>query len=173
MELPTINWEKNYNKYSFLWRKIETSYDSFFLQIIPVQTIIDARESNKQFQLLKNIAFSVFTSCRWNLSHSVLGRSLTGFGPAAAADVHLKRKESVSASQTADFSRSKAYKDHLQKLSWKAFELKGKRIFRFLFQIKPIFLVLLLGFDANYLTFWKDQHISYFISRTEAGQTDL
>ncbi|KAL4223449.1 Mediator of RNA polymerase II transcription subunit 13-like [Mactra antiquata] len=67
--------------------------NNVYLQIIPVQTIIDAKESSSQFQLLKNIAFSVFTSCRWNLTHSVLGRSLTGFGPAAAADVLLKRRD--------------------------------------------------------------------------------
>ncbi|WAR03620.1 MED13-like protein, partial [Mya arenaria] len=69
--------------------------NNVYLQIIPVQTIIDAKESAMQFQLLKNIAFSVFTSCRWNLSHTILGRSLTGFGPAAGADIILKRQGNV------------------------------------------------------------------------------
>lgn len=71
--------------------------NSVYLQIIPVQSIIEAKENNGQFQLLKNIAFSVYTSCRWNLTHSVLGRSLTGFGPAAAAEVLLKKKDPADA----------------------------------------------------------------------------
>ena len=65
-------------------------------QIVPLQTIIDVRESGSQYQDLKNLAFSVFTSCRWNLTNNIMGRSLTGFGPAAAAELLLKRSESVS-----------------------------------------------------------------------------
>ncbi|KAH3888561.1 hypothetical protein DPMN_012599, partial [Dreissena polymorpha] len=73
----------------------EFMQNNVYLQILPVQSIIDAKEGNNQFQLLKNIAFSVFTSCRLNLSHNVMGRSLTGFGPAAAAEQFLKRKANI------------------------------------------------------------------------------
>ncbi|XP_050408100.1 mediator of RNA polymerase II transcription subunit 13 isoform X3 [Patella vulgata] len=63
------------------------------LQIIPLKTILGHKENSGQFQSLKSIAFSIFTTCRWNLSHTIMGRSLTGFGPAAAAEVIVKRKE--------------------------------------------------------------------------------
>lgn len=53
-------------------------------------------EQGSNFQLLKSISFSVFTTCRWNLSHSILGKSLTGFGPAAASQVYLNKKRDVS-----------------------------------------------------------------------------
>lgn len=67
------------------------------LQIIPLETVIDQKESGSQYQMLKSLAFSVFTACRWNLMHTVLGRSLTGFGPAAEAELFLKQKEADKA----------------------------------------------------------------------------
>ncbi|KAK7490637.1 hypothetical protein BaRGS_00018054 [Batillaria attramentaria] len=71
--------------------------NSIFLQVVPLKTILDHRESSAQSQALKNLAFSVFTSCRWNQMHSIMGRSLTGFGPAAAAELFLKNRVSESA----------------------------------------------------------------------------
>ena len=55
--------------------------------------MLDSAEKGCNIQQLKSISFSVFTTCRWNLSHTILGRSLTGFGPAAAAELFLKKKE--------------------------------------------------------------------------------
>lgn len=54
--------------------------------------ILDKQEPGAEMQHLKSMAFSVFTMCRWNLSHTIPGRSLTGMGPAAAADHFLKNK---------------------------------------------------------------------------------
>ncbi|KAK7088057.1 mediator of RNA polymerase II transcription subunit 13-like isoform X2 [Littorina saxatilis] len=63
-----------------------------FLQVVPMKTILDHQESSAQHQALKSLAFSVFTSCRWNLAHTITARSLTGFGPAAGAEIFLKSK---------------------------------------------------------------------------------
>ncbi|RUS84802.1 hypothetical protein EGW08_007417 [Elysia chlorotica] len=63
------------------------------LQLVPLRTILEHKETATKLQTLKSIAFSVFTSCKWNLSHAITGRPLTGFGPAAAAEHYLKRKE--------------------------------------------------------------------------------
>jgi len=60
--------------------------------VVPLKTILDHQESSAQHQALKSLAFSVFTSCRWNLTHSIVGRSMTGFGPAAGAELFLKNK---------------------------------------------------------------------------------
>jgi len=54
---------------------------------------LECTEGGCNIQQLKAISFSVFTTCRWNSSHTVIGRSLTGFGPAAAAELFLKKKE--------------------------------------------------------------------------------
>ncbi|CAL1546108.1 unnamed protein product [Lymnaea stagnalis] len=62
------------------------------LQLVPLRTILEHKDSANKLQTLKSVAFSVFTSCKWNLGHSIMGRSLTGFGPAAAAEQYLKRK---------------------------------------------------------------------------------
>ena len=64
----------------------------FSFQVVPLKTILDHCEGSAQAQSLKSMAFSVFTSCRWNMTHSIMGRSLTGFGPAAGADAFLKAK---------------------------------------------------------------------------------
>jgi len=89
----TYYWEM-FLFYSCFWTLFD--YQLFVLfQIIPVQTIIDTKDRLDQFQLLKNIAFSVYTSCRLNITHSVLGRSLTGFGPAAGAEAFLKKSVST------------------------------------------------------------------------------
>ncbi|GFO14516.1 mediator of RNA polymerase ii transcription subunit 13 [Plakobranchus ocellatus] len=63
------------------------------LQLVPLRTILEHKETATKLQTLKSIAFSVFTSCKWNLSHAITGRPLTGFGPAAAAEHYLKKKE--------------------------------------------------------------------------------
>ncbi|KAH9525637.1 Mediator of RNA polymerase II transcription subunit 13-like [Bulinus truncatus] len=62
------------------------------LQLVPLRTILEHKDSANKLQTLKSIAFSVFTSCKWNIGYSIMGRSLTGFGPAAAAEQFLKRK---------------------------------------------------------------------------------
>ncbi|XP_033748042.1 LOW QUALITY PROTEIN: mediator of RNA polymerase II transcription subunit 13-like [Pecten maximus] len=63
------------------------------LQMVPLKTILENTEKGSNTQLLKSMSFSVFNMCGWNLVHTVMGRSLTGFGPAAAADRLLKKKE--------------------------------------------------------------------------------
>lgn len=63
------------------------------LQIIPLHTVLESTEGGSNIQQLKSLSFSVFTTCRWNSSHTILGRSLTGFGPAAAAELFLKKKD--------------------------------------------------------------------------------
>ncbi|XP_025089778.1 mediator of RNA polymerase II transcription subunit 13-like isoform X2 [Pomacea canaliculata] len=73
--------------------------NNIFLQVVPMKAILDHRESSAQSQSLKSLAFSVFTSCRWNLTHAIMGRSLTGFGPAASAEQFLKNKVSESQSR--------------------------------------------------------------------------
>jgi mediator of RNA polymerase II transcription subunit 13 len=62
------------------------------LQVVPLKTVLDHQEGSAQGQALKVFAFSVFTACRWSLNHGILGRSLTGFGPASSADLFLKNK---------------------------------------------------------------------------------
>ncbi|XP_076453407.1 mediator of RNA polymerase II transcription subunit 13-like [Babylonia areolata] len=73
-------------------------HSNTFLQVVPLKTIMDHEDSSAKTQALKSLAFSVFTSCRWNLAHTIAGRSLTGFGPAAAADVFLKSKPAEAGS---------------------------------------------------------------------------
>ncbi|XP_046361472.2 mediator of RNA polymerase II transcription subunit 13-like isoform X2 [Haliotis rufescens] len=71
----------------------ENLQNNMCLQVVPLKTILGYKESNTQFQTLKSVAFSVFTNCRWNLTHTIMGRPLTGFGSAAAAEQFLKKKE--------------------------------------------------------------------------------
>lgn len=61
--------------------------------MVPLKTILENTEKGSNTQLLKSMSFSVFNMCSWNLVHTVMGRSLTGFGPASAADRLLKKKE--------------------------------------------------------------------------------
>ncbi|ESO97898.1 hypothetical protein LOTGIDRAFT_153005 [Lottia gigantea] len=77
----------------------ENIQNNISLQIVPLKTITGHKENRNQFQALKSMAFSVFTTCRWNLSHTIMGRSLTGFGPAAAAQLLQKRKETENKCQ--------------------------------------------------------------------------
>ncbi|XP_074640708.1 mediator of RNA polymerase II transcription subunit 13-like [Tubulanus polymorphus] len=63
------------------------------LQIIPLQTILDKTTADTQLQLLKSLAFSVFTQSKRLLVHQMVGRSLTGFGPISGGDEFLKSKE--------------------------------------------------------------------------------
>ncbi|XP_076473040.1 mediator of RNA polymerase II transcription subunit 13-like [Babylonia areolata] len=67
-------------------------HNNTVLQVVPLSTIIDHKEGSAQTQALKSLAFSVFTACRWNLTHNLSGRSLTGFGPCAGAELFLKTK---------------------------------------------------------------------------------
>ncbi|KAL8613177.1 hypothetical protein ACOMHN_042986 [Nucella lapillus] len=67
-------------------------HNNTVLQVVPLNTIVDHRESSAQTQALKSLAFSVFTACRWNLTHNIAGRSLTGFGPCAGAELFLKNR---------------------------------------------------------------------------------
>ena len=53
---------------------------------------MEHREASSKTQLLKSVAFSTFTSSMWSLGYSIMGRPLTGFGPAAAAEVILRRR---------------------------------------------------------------------------------
>lgn len=71
----------------------ETLQQNISLQIIPLSTILETMEKGFNMQTLQSICFSVFSMCRWNLAHSILGRHLTGFGPAAAAEIFLRKKE--------------------------------------------------------------------------------
>ncbi|KAK3084678.1 hypothetical protein FSP39_017312 [Pinctada imbricata] len=66
------------------------------LQILPLATILESTEKGSNSNLLKSISFSIFSTCRWNLTHTVVGKNLTGFGPAAAAEVFLRKKEDKS-----------------------------------------------------------------------------
>lgn len=66
------------------------------LQIIPLESILEQTTEDdrcKQTDRLKSLAFSVFAQCRRTLLHQSTVKSLTGFGPAAAAEVFLKRKD--------------------------------------------------------------------------------
>lgn len=66
------------------------------LQIIPLESILthtQSCDSSKQLDHLKSLAFSVFSQCRRTLIHQSTVKSLTGFGPAAQADVFLKTKD--------------------------------------------------------------------------------
>lgn len=60
-----------------------------WLQVVPLQSILDFRESSSS-QYLKTLAMSVYTQCRRQVTHTIMGRSLTGFGPASSADILLK-----------------------------------------------------------------------------------
>ena len=65
----------------------------FFLrQIIPQSLIVD-HQSPSKMQHVKNLCMSVYTQSRRLLMHAIPGRSLTGFGPAAAAEKVLKGKQ--------------------------------------------------------------------------------
>ena len=59
------------------------------LQIIPLQTVLDFRKSPLSSSMI-SLAMSVYTQCRRVVDHEIPGRSLTGFGPAAAAELILK-----------------------------------------------------------------------------------
>ncbi len=59
------------------------------MQVVPVQHILDFRE-NPMMQYLKTLSMSVYTQCRRQLAYTIMGRSLTGFGPASAAEQLLK-----------------------------------------------------------------------------------
>lgn len=67
---------------------------SSFFQVIPLQAILDFKE-HRESQFLKQLCMSVYTQCRRAVPHQILGRSLTGFGPAAAAEEMLKTDKSL------------------------------------------------------------------------------
>lgn len=74
----------------------ENMQNNINLQIIPLESILEqtAEENHcKQTDRLKSLAFSVFAQCRRTLIHQSTVKSLTGFGPAAAAELFLKAKD--------------------------------------------------------------------------------
>jgi mediator of RNA polymerase II transcription subunit 13 len=71
----------------------ENLQQNISLQIIPLSTILESTEKGSNMHTLQSISFSVFSMCRWNLAHTITGRHLTGFGPAAAGEIFLRKKE--------------------------------------------------------------------------------
>ncbi|XP_013416581.1 mediator of RNA polymerase II transcription subunit 13-like isoform X2 [Lingula anatina] len=69
----------------------ESLQNNVHLQILPLQTILDRSGDCNHMQHMKSMAFSIFSQCRQALTHTVVGRTLTGFGPAAAAEAICKR----------------------------------------------------------------------------------
>ena len=63
-------------------------------QVIPLQTILDFHE-HRESQFIKQLCMSVYTQCRRTVPHQILGRSLTGFGPAATAEEILKTDKNL------------------------------------------------------------------------------
>ena len=46
--------------------------------------------------VLRSLAMALYSQCRRVLSHTVVGKSMTGFGPAAAAASLLQKPSEVS-----------------------------------------------------------------------------
>ena len=57
---------------------------------MPLQSVLRYRELENA-QILKNLSLAVYTQCRRYISQTVIGKSMTGFGPAAAAVEILKK----------------------------------------------------------------------------------
>ncbi|XP_064647452.1 mediator of RNA polymerase II transcription subunit 13-like isoform X2 [Lineus longissimus] len=107
----------------------ETMRDHVQLQVVPLQSILDHNGEMRQLQLLKSVAFSVYTQCTQTMHHTYMGRSLTGFGPAASADAFLKVKEADKAGPTKLFSPPfiiAAQKDHQSQLAESCGEIKER-----------------------------------------------
>ena len=62
------------------------------LQVVPLSSVLEYRDTARA-ESLRSLALSVYTQCRRQVSPAVSGRSLTGFGPAAAAWERLLKPE--------------------------------------------------------------------------------
>ena len=71
-----------------------TNFLHTIFQVIPLQTILDFHE-HRESQYIKQLCMSVYTQCRRTVPHQILGRSLTGFGPAAQAEEMLKTDKNL------------------------------------------------------------------------------
>ncbi|CAG0892736.1 unnamed protein product [Darwinula stevensoni] len=76
----------------------EHMQSNIYLQIIPLEKILGVTEDpqmrgSSHNQLLKGLAFSVFSQTRPHMSQMTAIKSLTGFGPAASTDNLLKAKD--------------------------------------------------------------------------------
>ena len=61
-------------------------------QVVPLSSVLEYRDTARA-ESLRSLALSVYTQCRRQVSPAVSGRSLTGFGPAAAAWERLLKPE--------------------------------------------------------------------------------
>ncbi|ESN93685.1 hypothetical protein HELRODRAFT_180782 [Helobdella robusta] len=64
------------------------------LQIVPQDMIMDSCQ-RQTTSYMKNLCFSVYTSCRRQLSHHNMEKSLTGFGPTSSANKIIKKLNST------------------------------------------------------------------------------
>ncbi|KAB0794092.1 hypothetical protein PPYR_13712 [Photinus pyralis] len=74
----------------------ETIRSNISVQIISQESIMElskSRDRSRQSDHMRALALSVFSQCRRLLIHTCNVKSLTGFGPAASADLFLKNKE--------------------------------------------------------------------------------
>ena len=65
---------------------------SALLQVVPLSSVLQTNDRSAGDRL-RSLALSVYSQCRRVLQQTVSGRSLTGFGPAAAATDRLSRTE--------------------------------------------------------------------------------
>ncbi|CAG0882395.1 unnamed protein product [Cyprideis torosa] len=81
----------------------ENMRNHFFLQVIQLETILSiSEEPNHKCPpaFIKGMALQVYSQCRRTLTYpSAAFKSLTGFGPASAADSFLKEKEAKNMGQ--------------------------------------------------------------------------
>ncbi|GAB6029834.1 hypothetical protein CHUAL_005543 [Chamberlinius hualienensis] len=78
----------------------ENMQNNVQLQIIPLESILEQtteEDRSKHTAKLKSLAFAVYSQCRRTLAHQSTVKSLTGFGPAAAAEKFLKSKDERNA----------------------------------------------------------------------------
>ncbi|CAH1800949.1 unnamed protein product [Owenia fusiformis] len=62
------------------------------LQIVPLQSLLSQKNSEIRGQFIKSMAMSVFAQCKRQLHYAAPGKSLTGMGPSAKAEMMLQRK---------------------------------------------------------------------------------
>ncbi|XP_035704664.1 mediator of RNA polymerase II transcription subunit 13-like isoform X3 [Folsomia candida] len=78
----------------------ENIKNNITLQIISLEDIINLGNSTLETRLkndqMRALALSVYSQCRRLLTHQSNVKSLTGFGPAAAADLFIKSKDDKS-----------------------------------------------------------------------------
>ncbi|KAK5641736.1 hypothetical protein RI129_010283 [Pyrocoelia pectoralis] len=74
----------------------ETIRSNISVQIISQESIMElskSRDRSRHSDHMRALALSVFSQCRRLLIHTCNVKSLTGFGPAASADLFLKNKD--------------------------------------------------------------------------------